>query len=498
MARINHSVSASSPSVDSSIYRDRTPDGQQSAPAARQRAARATTVYSAVSSPTDASSDKENRPNNHPARMDKGKAPMRPPSMPTPTSDGNENEIPRASKKRKLHGRDTSVTTNGEPIADLQYYDPDQDPEERRQLRREMRDLTRDFNDRREQLMDGDNSELIGFIEKSNTLYNRVKQTADATIDSRFLVNASDLTLKKTTAMVMGENSTGIDVDEFVTKCIAFMQNNGYDDDEAAPTQAASTQARARKQARRNNLDSDDEQEDTGDAHAWDILGERACFNSNRRPPVPGFLLGPLSVQKRVRATQTQRRARLRRDPQLERRPESLQPEDIQRQENSNLMTLVKKIRGELITVLTRRMEAVDEELGEYPGEPSEEVIEETMEKHGITHDGEEEPAMSLFEFAINPQSFGQTVENLFYTSFLIREGSVRIEKDRHGLPIICPTESRGLNEQRAQNVSRHQAVFSIDYPMWQKFIEAFNIREPVIAHRNDEQPTQSVRGWYG
>ncbi|GME61513.1 Nuclear protein Qri2/Nse4 [Neofusicoccum parvum] len=427
MARINHSVSASSPSVDSSIYRDRTPDGQQSAPAARQRAARATTVYSAVSSPTDASSDKENRPNNHPARMDKGKAPMRPPSMPTPTSDGNENEIPRASKKRKLHGRDTSVTTNGEPIADLQYYDPDQDPEERRQLRREMRDLTRDFNDRREQLMDGDNSELIGFIEKSNTLYNRVKQTADATIDSRFLVNASDLTLKKTTAMVMGENSTGIDVDEFVTKCIAFMQNNGYDDDEAAPTQAASTQARARKQARRNNLDSDDEQEDTGDAHAWDILGERACFN-----------------------------------------------------------------------MLTRRMEAVDEELGEYPGEPSEEVIEETMEKHGITHDGEEEPAMSLFEFAINPQSFGQTVENLFYTSFLIREGSVRIEKDRHGLPIICPTESRGLNEQRAQNVSRHQAVFSIDYPMWQKFIEAFNIREPVIAHRNDEQPTQSVRGWYG
>ncbi|GME36508.1 Nuclear protein Qri2/Nse4 [Neofusicoccum parvum] len=427
MARINHSVSASSPSVDSSIYRDRTPDGQQSAPAARQRAARATTVYSAVSSPTDASSDKENRPNNHPARMDKGKAPMRPPSMPTPTSDGNENEIPRASKKRKLHDRDISVTTNGEPIADLQYYDPDQDPEERRQLRREMRDLTRDFNDRREQLMDGDNSELIGFIEKSNTLYNRVKQTADATIDSRFLVNASDLTLKKTTAMVMGENSTGIDVDEFVTKCIAFMQNNGYDDDEAAPTQAASTQARARKQARRNNLDSDDEQEDTGDAHAWDILGERACFN-----------------------------------------------------------------------MLTRRMEAVDEELGEYPGEPSEEVIEETMEKHGITHDGEEEPAMSLFEFAINPQSFGQTVENLFYTSFLIREGSVRIEKDRHGLPIICPTESRGLNEQRAQNVSRHQAVFSIDYPMWQKFIEAFNIREPVIAHRNDEQPTQSVRGWYG
>ncbi|EKG11077.1 Nse4 [Macrophomina phaseolina MS6] len=442
--------------------------------------------------------------------MDKGKAPMRPPSMPTPTSDGNE--TPRANKRRRLQDRDASVattttttTTNGEPIADLQFYNPDQDPEERRQLRRDLRRQFRDFNDDRDRLMAGDNAELVKYIERSNTLMGKVKQTSDATLDSRFLVAASDLTLKKTTAMVMGANSTGIDVDEFVSKCIMFMQNNGYENEDEIPaTQAASTQARARRRAMQAKIDSDDEQEDPGDALAWDVLGERACFSNNRRPPVSGFLLGPLSVQKRVRATQTQRRARLRRDPQLERRPESLEPEDIQRQENSNLMTLVKKIRTELETVIERRMDAVNDELGnEYPDvDPPEDVFEETLERHGITQTSEEDVAISLFEFAINPQSFGQTVENLFYTSFLIREGSVKIEKDKHGLPIICPADTRGVNEQlnehRAKNSSRHQAVFSIDYPMWQKFIEAFDIREPVIAHRNDEQPTQSVRGWYG
>lgn len=61
------------------------------------------------------------------------------------------------------------------------------------------------------------------------------------------------------------------------------------------------------------------------------------------------------------------------------------------------------------------------------------------------------------------------------------------------------PAKPRKLNEHRAQNASRHQAVLSIDYPTWQKFIRAFDIKEPVIAHRNEDlQPTQSVRGWYG
>lgn len=151
MARLNNSISASRSSVDSSLYRERTPDGQLAASSARQRAARSTTALSTLSSPTDASSDKENYPNEYAARMDKGKAPMRPPSMPTPTSDGNE--TPRANKRRRLQDRDASVattttttTTNGEPIADLQFYNPDQDPEERRQLRRDLRRQFRDFN----------------------------------------------------------------------------------------------------------------------------------------------------------------------------------------------------------------------------------------------------------------------------------------------------------------------------------------------------------------
>ncbi len=48
---------------------------------------------------------------------------------------------------------------------------------------------------------------------------------------------------------------------------------------------------------------------------------------------------------------------------------------------------------------------------------------------------GEKQP-INFFEFIINPESFGQTVENLFYLSFLVRDGKVNID-DESGQPIL-------------------------------------------------------------
>lgn len=50
----------------------------------------------------------------------------------------------------------------------------------------------------------------------------------------------------------------------------------------------------------------------------------------------------------------------------------------------------------------------------------------------------EEAGASNFFQFIINPHDFAQTIENIFYLSFLIRDSLVAFETSEHGEPIIC------------------------------------------------------------
>ena len=245
-----------------------------------------------------------------------------------------------------------------------------------------------------------------------------MKQTSDATLDSRLLVSAADLSAKRTTQLNLGD-SQGIEVDEFVGKCITFMRR-------------APSGSNARRQ--RNNdeeVDSPaDGSADEGDEFNWEWFGRQACFPNSFRPPVPGFLLGPLSVQKRVRK-QTQRRERLqKRDPKDAVRPEELKAQDLEQAENSNLTTLCRNIRDLLVERMVQGKAKVSRKV--TIDTPADEV-RAVMAKHGLADDA----GVPLFQFVINPKSFGQTVENLFYTSFLIRDGTVGIGNDSNKLPTL-------------------------------------------------------------
>jgi non-structural maintenance of chromosomes element 4 len=63
-----------------------------------------------------------------------------------------------------------------------------------------------------------------------------------------------------------------------------------------------------------------------------------------------------------------------------------------------------------------------------------------------------ENSPINLFEFVINPTSFSQTIENIFYLSFSIRDARAKIDMDRNGLPIISFVEALDDDEMLIEN----------------------------------------------
>jgi hypothetical protein len=316
-----------------------------------------------------------------------------------------------------------------------------------------------------------------------------VKQTADATMDSRFLINAAELNLKKSKLRAFGDSTLGIDIDEFVSKCITFMRNgSALGDNEER--EAGATQARRNRRNRDGN-DSDDDDND-GDAMNWHVLGEQACFPNNKRPAAPGFLLGPLSVEKRVRATQ--RRATQRRDaPAAATRPQELQAADLEKNEASNLTNQCAAVRSILQTVSDAGEAAVQESMDE---DMDEDAAREVFSRNNLAMNWE----VPLLKFALNPHSFGQTVENLFYISFLVKNGNVKVSIDEDsGFPTLRPQQPKSDEEMRAEGAKTHQAILSLNYGSWKVFRSAMRIREPLIPHRQEESggPVNG-QGWYG
>lgn len=356
---------------------------------------------------------------------------------------------------------------------------------------------------------------LLQTLNRANEIFSGVKQTSDATLDSRLLVSTADLSVKRTQHLNVGDAAPGIDVNDFINKCITFMRKGD-----------ASTQGARSTQRRRIGDDNHDSAEegsaDEGDAFNWEWLGRQACFPNNLRPPVPGFLLGPLSVQKRVRK-QTQRRERLqKRDPRDAVRPEEIKASAIEKSENSNLTTLCRQIR---LLLNHTQAEGQKNALAEQTNDMTEDEIMALMTKHNVADDG----GIPLFRFVINPKSFGQTVENMFYVSFLIKEGAAGIQFDSNQLPTLREyslhtkpiirliwkqdsTETAEEKKQRPANQEiqrdeeeesgpkeRHQAVLHLDFDTWEDLIDAFDINDSLIPHRQEGQEAQiGATGWYG
>lgn len=321
---------------------------------------------------------------------------------------------------------------------DLEAYNPDQSLGERRQIQRGIRSLEKDMHENADAYLAPKSTRIHETLKSLNDFNKDIKQTSEQTIESKALVTLVDLTHRKVTRLTAGSATAGIDPDELVSKCITYMRRaagiaDGFDDDgeELTHTQRHRRGGRMGRAVGSDNDDGDGSDDDeNGDMMNWAHLGRYACVPAGRRPALAGFLLGPLSVQKKARKV-VARQAPLRLRDLQEVRPEVLNTEDIANNEKSDLTAICNKVLKQLKLARDRAIAYVQAVHADDDKDDND--VEEAMEAVGLTESGN----IDLVRFCINPKSFGQTVENMFYVSFLIKEGMVEVQYEDNGLPSL-------------------------------------------------------------
>ncbi|KAI5777667.1 Nse4 C-terminal-domain-containing protein [Geopyxis carbonaria] len=387
-------------------------------------------------------------------------APASPKRTRHPSSD-KENASGRAGAKatrangssRRRNGlRDAAVDPSQalhnqvlEEESNLDVYDPDQPAEERREVRKDYRALQRKLDDSKSEYLQPENDGLLQTFLKAEKMFKNVKQTSDATLDSRLLVGASDLFFRKVSNMVVGSHGTGIDVDEFVGKSLSFMRNANNQGREHAPDE------------------SDDEADD--DALDWAYLGRMAGFRSMKRPAPSDFLLGPMAVQKKSRVQKARKEGLGRRKGEKAVQPVEMSKEAGTQDTQKNLIQIVRELHDVLYNFFT---------------------------------ENEIENGFNLYKIVINPESFSQTIENIFYVAFLVKEGRVAIYEDdaQGGIPVLELSEP-AVAENYATGLQRQQMIFSLTMWEWKEAIEVFDITEGIIPTRPKQNLDVGANGWY-
>ena len=87
---------------------------------------------------------------------------------------------------------------------------------------------------------------------------------------------------------------------------------------------------------------------------------------------------------------------------------------------------------------------------------------------------------ISFFEFVIDPDSFSNTVKNIFLTSFIVKENEATIYI-KNDLPHIKP-ERHTKEEKRSKNApEQSQMILTITKKQWSELKELLDIKNKTI-----------------
>jgi hypothetical protein len=203
--------------------------------------------------------------------------------------------------------------------------------------------------------------------------------------------------------------------------------------------------------------------EEDQDSFDWRSLGALAMKYIDVAPTIH-TMNGPLMGDDNQMTLQTTVKQTMKKDTQEEECPSStansmknqiaqpLTGNDIEQQENET----------------SRNVEAIYQCLSMYP--------------NGI----------DFFKFVIHPDSFSQTVENIFYTSFLIRDGKVSLEIDATKRAPRLAIANHSSTEQSVESLhnrfhQRHQLIVDLEIDDWNLLCDKYDLHGqlPIIPDRS-------------
>jgi len=92
---------------------------------------------------------------------------------------------------------------------------------------------------------------------------------------------------------------------------------------------------------------------------------------------------------------------------------------------------------------------------------------------------------VDYFEFVTDPESFSETVENIFHVSFLVAQNLVTFELDEDGMPCLAYIPgTQGLlptDKTQKQPSSGKTVIMSMSIAKWKQIVKDFHIKRSVI-----------------
>eukprot|EP00616_Rhizochromulina_sp_CCMP1243_P018737 CAMPEP_0118980178 /NCGR_PEP_ID=MMETSP1173-20130426/27715_1 /TAXON_ID=1034831 /ORGANISM="Rhizochromulina marina cf, Strain CCMP1243" /LENGTH=322 /DNA_ID=CAMNT_0006930503 /DNA_START=1 /DNA_END=969 /DNA_ORIENTATION=+ len=101
-----------------------------------------------------------------------------------------------------------------------------------------------------------------------------------------------------------------------------------------------------------------------------------------------------------------------------------------------------------------------------------------------LVKDSAETPDLDFFQYLVDPQSFTQTVENIFDFSFLVKKGSASLAV-QDGVPVISSV-SEAANGNVDEDKPSRQLVISLSPGDLRELREVFECAGDGVAHRDE------------